>query len=93
MIVLNSPHPGRYDKVMGQVDIYPTILDLAGITAPGIPGLGISALSPDAPGAAIGITGHIAGDTTAISPETLRHLQSSYPVSSTIIRANLLHHN
>lgn len=93
MIVLNSPHPGRYDKVMGQVDIYPTILDLAGITAPGFPGLGISALSPDAPGAAIDITGHIAGDTTAISPETLRHLQSSYPVSSTIIRANLLHHN
>lgn len=33
MIVLNSPIAGRHDGVMGQVDIYPTILDLAGIKA------------------------------------------------------------
>ena len=30
LIVLNSPVHLRYEKVMGQVDLYPTLLDLLG---------------------------------------------------------------
>lgn len=92
MIVVNSPVAGGYDAVMGQVDIYPTILDLAGVTpSPDIfPGLGFSALSPSAPGAAIDITGRMAGDTGSLSTPMADHLRRSYAVSSTIIRADLL---
>lgn len=100
MIVLNSPVSGRQDKVMGQVDVYSTILDLAGIpvkqdtttsdTPSVFPGLGFSALSPIAPGIAIDITGRIVGPADSVSPAILDHIKQSYSVSSTIIRANLL---
>lgn len=92
MIVLNSPVAGHHDAVMGQVDIYSTILDLAGISPDNgvFPGMGLSALSPTSPGVAIDITGHTAGPADSISPEMLNHLMQSYAVSSTVIRANLL---
>lgn len=100
MIVLNSPVSGRYDAVMGQVDIYSTILDLAGIPTTSLssfsgdtgifPGLGFSALSPSAPGIAIDITGRIVGQADSVPPAMLDHLKQSYSVSSTIIRADLL---
>jgi len=99
MIVLNSPVAGRYSNVMGQVDVYSTILDLAGIpvkqdtatdTTAIFPGLGFSALSPTAPGIAIDITGRIAGPIDSVSPQMLDHIKQSYSISSTLIRANLL---
>lgn len=98
MIVLNSPIVGRYNVVMGQVDVYSTILDLVGIQPKKpqqvcdiFPGMGISALSSSAPRFATDITGRIVGDTVGVSPELLHHISSSYAVSSTIIRADLLH--
>jgi phosphoglycerol transferase MdoB-like AlkP superfamily enzyme len=92
MIVVNSPVAGRYEPVMGQVDIYPTILDLAGIphTQGIFPGLGFSALSPSAPGAAIDITGRMTGASDSIPAAMADHLRRSYGVSSTIIRADML---
>lgn len=97
MIVLNSPISGGYNDVMGQVDVYSTILELADILPSGasndaenFPGMGISALSPSAPRFAIDITGRIVGDTTGVATERLNQISSSYSVASTIIRANLL---
>ena len=46
MIVLNAPVPGRRDAVMGQVDVYSTVLDQMGVR-PQWPGLGFSGVSPD----------------------------------------------
>lgn len=98
MIILNSPISGRYNDVMGQVDVYSTILDLVGIqpTDPQqecdiFPGMGISALSSSAPRFATDINGRVVGDTVGISTDILRHISTSYSVSSTIIRADLLH--
>ena len=45
LIVLNSPVHLRYEKVMGQVDLYPTLLDLLGADDYPWRGLGESILS------------------------------------------------
>lgn len=44
MVVLNAPTPGSRSQVMGQVDVYSTIIDQLGIV-PVWPGLGFSAVS------------------------------------------------
>lgn len=91
MIVLNAPHPGHRDAVMGQVDVYPTVLSQAGLTGKAtFPGLGFSALSPLSPSAAVDPTGALHGDTTGISPTVLRLLRNAPEVSRTILRADLL---
>ena len=51
-IVANSPVAGRYDEVMGQVDVFPTILDFLGVKHDEWRGLGISALDTTRPGVA-----------------------------------------
>ena len=45
-IVINSPVGMRYEKVMGQVDIYSTLLDLTGLDDYGWKGMGQSILDP-----------------------------------------------
>lgn len=75
MIVLNSPVAGRIDDVIGQIDVYTTILDLMGLR--GIadwPGMGQSALDP--------------AKTPLDKPDA--HLTELPAVSETIIRFNLL---
>lgn len=99
LIVINSPVSGNREAVMGQVDVYPTLLDMLGATpAPEdllststFPGMGFSALRNGSPSAAIELGGWICGDTTALSPDMIRHLRAAAPVSSTLIRASLLH--
>lgn len=114
MVAINAPIGGEYQQVMGQVDVYSTILDLMGAsradntqgntqgishgntqgkpTDPAVtfPGMGISALRPEAPGFAIDLYGNLAGDTIGVEPGTLHHLREAPGASSTIIRANLL---
>ena len=92
MIVINSPVAGGRQAVMGQVDVYPTLLDLMGVAdAPEIfTGLGFSAFDSVSPGFAIDLTGHIAGDTTLAGSEIIRHVISAPDISSTLIRADML---
>lgn len=94
MIVLNSPVAGRREEVMGQVDVYSTILDMFGLWgAPDVfPGLGYSALRAGSPRWAIDITGYVAGDTVGANPALLQSVLSAPRVSSTIIRADMLGH-
>lgn len=90
LIVLNAPVGGRHDKVMGQIDIYPTLLQMAGLTDYQWHGLGQSALSPSSPGVAIGSQHDLVGDTAALSPAAIRHLQQARTISDRIITFNLL---
>lgn len=53
-IVLNSPVGMRYDKFMGQIDIYPTLLNLMQLDAYRWHGLGQSILDPRKQGVAVG---------------------------------------
>lgn len=84
--VLNSPFSGRIDKYMGQVDIYPTLIDLF---CPEYPhhGLGISILSPLHPGMAVGSDGKVYGNG---SPDVVKHLRDAFEVSDIILRYDLL---
>lgn len=91
MIVLNAPRPGHRDAMMGQVDVYPTVLSLAGLTESAtFHGIGISALSPLSPPAAVNPSGALLGDTAGVSPMVRRHLQQAPAASRTILRADLL---
>lgn len=86
-IVLNSPVAGRIDRPVGQVDLYPTLLQLMGLTDYGWHGVGASILSPAHPGVAIAtMTGETAGDVSSVSPEMMQHLRDARAVSDRIIR-------
>lgn len=54
LIVLNSPVTGRYDGVLGQIDVYPTLMSLFGTTSYPWQGLGQSILDPSRPDVAVG---------------------------------------
>ena len=86
----NNKTPGcmRYNKVMGQIDIYPTLLDLLNLTDYQWTGLGFSILNPEKPGIAIDPYGKVYGDTTVVSPAIIFHLGEAWRVSDEIIRYN-----
>lgn len=89
-IAANSPAGGSIDKVMGQIDIYPTLLQLAGLTGYTWHGLGQNILDPTFPGVAIGSQGAEIGDTHHASDSTMRRLRKARTVSDLIITHNLL---
>lgn len=98
LIILNAPVPGRRDAVMGQVDVYPTVLHQAGLAgrtaaptldAAAFQGLGIPALSPVSPSYATDIAGTLYGDTTGADPAILRRVLTAPRISRTIIQADM----
>ncbi len=90
-IVLNAPVAGRYDGVMGQVDMYPTLLSMLGAESYRWQGVGQSVLAPDKIKAAISsMTNELVGDTTSVSPEKLRHWEEARRISDIIIRTDYL---
>lgn len=91
LIVLNSPVAGTRQQVIGQADIYPTLLNLAGLDAYRWHGVGTSALSPHHPAYARStMTASIVGDTIGADPALLRNIVDSHTVSDIIISANAL---
>lgn len=90
LIVINAPRTGRFDTYMGQTDIYPTLLQMAGLTSYPWHGMGRSVLSPDFPGIAITPGLEILGDTTAVSPAVMRQLRRARTISDRIISYDLL---
>lgn len=85
LIVLNSPVPGRYEKTMGQIDVYPTILQLMGLTDYEWKGMGQSVLDPSKPAIAssMGVT---EGDSIGVPSEIMENILSSGTISDMIIR-------
>jgi len=89
LIILNSPIPGRYDNVMGQVDIYSTLINLLGLDDYFWKGMGQSVFAADkAPFAISSMTQEIAGDTTQLAPGVLNHMLKARSISDAIIRAD-----
>ena len=68
-IVVNSPVGMRYDKVMGQIDMYPTLLDLLGLRDCSWTGLGRSILDPDKKAFAVSPQMQVYGDIAGV-PES-----------------------
>lgn len=89
MIVLNSPVRGHRNSVMGQVDVYSTILDLMGLPYRWR-GMGFSALAPESPKFAFDFQGAMQGTLQDALPGLKEHVASSPAASDLMIRHNLL---
>lgn len=88
-IVLNSPVAGRVGSVAGQIDIYPTLLDMLGLADYGWRGVGQSLLDPDRGAYAVSMmTGEESGDSTTLAPGQLQLLRSARRVSDAAIRSD-----
>ncbi len=88
-IVLNSNITLRYDKVMGQVDIYPTLLNLMHLDNYPWKGMGQSILDPQKQPAAVGSTLDAEAEGR-VSQKEIKHLKEAHYISDIILRYNLL---
>lgn len=86
-IVLNSPVGMRYDKFMGQIDIYPTLLNLMQLDAYRWHGLGQSILDPRKQGVAVGSVMNVEGTG---SDKEVERLKEAHSVSDYMLRYNWL---
>ena len=84
-VILNSGLPGqRIEGPVGQIDIYPTLLDIMGANAYWWKGLGHSLLRNEVR-SAVPAPGETAGDT---SSPLFRHQKDAWQVSNTLIKTN-----
>lgn len=88
LIVFNSPVAMRYDPTMGQIDIYPTLLDLLGLDDYKWRGLGQSILDPGKLPFALNAQGKFVGDTQGVSKDILERQRRMYTISDLIISAD-----
>lgn len=88
LIILNSPVGMRYEDVMGQIDIYPTLLQLLGLERYPWKGMGQSILSPAKRGLAVGSHMNVEGD--ASDSLTLHHLQQAHDIADLMLRFDYL---
>lgn len=90
-IVLNSPIGGKYNEIMGQVDVFPTVLDMLGVTADTWRGMGVSVLDRSKPGIAFSASPpEVTGNKDSISADVLNHIGKAQKVSEFIIIHDLL---
>ncbi len=87
-IVLNSPVGMRYEKVMGQIDMYPTLLNLLQLDDYPWKGLGQSILDSTKRGFAVSPQLEIIGETP--SEEQAAYARRAYDISDMIIRFDYL---
>ena len=85
--VLNSPVGMRYDKFMGQIDIYPTLLNLMQLDAYRWHGLGQSILDPRKQGVAVGSVMNVEGTG---SDKEVERLKEAHTVSDYMLRYDWL---
>lgn len=84
-VILNSKLPGRrINGPVGQIDLYPTLLDIMGANSYWWKGLGHSLLRNDVK-SAVPAPGETAGDK---SSKLLHHQQDAWGVSNTLIKTN-----
>ena len=86
-IVLNSPVGMRYDKFMGQIDIYPTLINLMQLDAYRWHGLGQSILDPRKQGVAVGSVMNVEGTG---SDKEVERLKEAHTVSDYMLRYDWL---
>lgn len=85
-MVINAPVPGHRDAVMGQIDVYSTVLHQMGIT-PVWPGMGFPATGQRLPSYAAGYP-----ETPAGCDSITRLIDAQPQAGATIIAADLLRH-
>lgn len=90
LIILNAPFALHYGKVMGQIDIYPTLLDLLSLAQYEWKGLGQSIFDPEKKCFAVDPQLNVIGDTANVSAEEIRMAQKAWEISDLIIRYDYL---
>lgn len=87
-IVVNAPVGGIYNKVMGQVDQYPTILNLMHLDHYAWKGMGQSILDPKKQPAAVGSDNMNVEKTRNVSKQEIKRLSVAHRISDLLIRYN-----
>ena len=83
-IVVNSPVGMRYEKVMGQIDMYPTLLNLLQLDDYCWTGMGQSILDPQKKGFAVGSQMNVEGEEA--DGQALEQARQAHIVSDMLIR-------
>ena len=81
-VVLNSPVAKHHPEVMGQIDVYPTMLDIMGCKSWPWRGVGQSVLSEPALNSAVDAAGNVVGNARA--PQVKRQ-QEAWTISNTML--------
>lgn len=84
-IVINSPVELRYEAVMGQIDMYPTLLNLLGLDDYFWTGMGQSILDPDKKKFAISSSQEVIGNTEGVSAQEIEFAKKAWEVSDRMI--------
>lgn len=87
-IVVNSPVGMRYDKVMGQIDMYPTLLNLLRLDDYCWSGLGQSIFDPSKKGFAVSPQLKVEGES--VTPQEVAYAQKAYEISDCMIQFDYL---
>jgi len=88
MIILNSPINYNCKDTIGQIDIYPTLIDLLGVKNYKWNGMGESALRKDRIHFAVKAKLGILGDTTNVGNKKITHCIDAWSISDLMIRKN-----
>lgn len=88
LIVLNASAKETYSDVMGQIDIYPTLLDVLHCEAYKWKGLGHSVLGKQKPGFAIDAKLNVVSYLSSVPDSVFQHATDAWSVSDLIIRKN-----
>lgn len=91
LLILNAPcgNGSRVESVAGQIDIYPTLTAMLGLSDYSWHGMGQSLLDTDRAAYAISMmTGEEVGDTAAMTPQILQMLRSARRISDAAIRSD-----
>lgn len=88
-IVLNSPVAMRYDGVLGQVDMYPTILNLMHLDNYMWKGMGQSILDKRKVAVAVGSQMNVEGDVSHASKTEISRLTQAHTIADWVIRYNM----
>lgn len=88
LIVVNSSATGSYRRVMGQVDIYPTLLDLFHLNGYPWHGMGRSIFDAKKKAIAIDQTLHVVGEAQKCTSQELLIAKDAWRISDLIIREN-----
>lgn len=88
-IVLNSPVAMRYDGVLGQVDMYPTILNLMHLDNYYWRGMGQSILDKRKVAVAVGSQMNIEGDVSHATKVEINRLTQAHTIADWVIRYNM----
>ena len=86
LIIVNSPVGMRYDDVMGQIDIYPTLLQLMGLNDYSWKGLGQSILDEGKHPVAVAPDMHVEGDAASVPQQEIERLRRAYDISDMMLR-------